>query len=362
MLPSGRSCKVLIINDSLDLGGAEHQLALFAKYLPNEWIKKVWVIDGGPNFETLRANNIPFFLKPRKWQFDISPAFDLWRLIINWRPDIIHAWGWMSCIAAIPLCRMLGIPIINGIIRDGNRPLRWTMFLQRFGLMMSDGIIANSRSGLEAWDITDQRGKVIYNGFDPERLKLSKQFKKDDKFTIVMVGRMVKEKDFISFIDAARRLSKESGSWRFLVIGAGPERSKLIDYAKDLIEIKILDFPEADLEVIPLISTADVGVLMTTPLIHYEGCSNSIMEYMSLKLPVICTLGGGNQEIVIDGQTGFVIPPGNSETLTNRLIYLNENRALAQKMGNAGYKRFLQLFSVERMVDETVKYYYQFIK
>ncbi len=109
--------RVLIINDSLDLGGKEHQLALLAKNLPNDWERKVWVIDGGPNYETFQSCNISFHLQPRKWKFDISPAFDLWKLIINWRPDIIHAWGWMSCLAAAPLCRILGIPLINGTIR-----------------------------------------------------------------------------------------------------------------------------------------------------------------------------------------------------------------------------------------------------
>jgi glycosyltransferase involved in cell wall biosynthesis len=363
MNPSERRYKVLIINDSLDLGGAEHQLALLAKYLPNEWERKVWVIDSGPNFETFQSLKIPFYVHPRKWKFDISPAFDLWKLILNWRPDIIHAWGWMSCMAAIPLCRILGIPLINGTIRQGNRPLRWIMLLgQWLGLQMADGVIANSQSGLEAWGITNQKGKVIYNGFDPERLKLLKQIKKKDKFTIVMVGRMVKEKDFLSFIDAARLLSKEGGGLSFLAIGSGPERSKLVDYAKDLIEMQLLKFPEADLEVLPLIGSADVGVLMTTPLIHYEGCSNVIMEYMGLHLPVICTYGGGNQEIVIDGQTGFLIPPGKSEALADRLQYLYENRDLARKMGDAGQNRFLQLFSVGRMVEETVEYYKQFIK
>jgi glycosyltransferase involved in cell wall biosynthesis len=360
MYPSKRRYKVLITDDGLDIGGKEHQLSLLAKYLPNEWERKVWAMNGGPNHENLLAHNISSSVRSRKWRFDISPAFDLWKLILDWRPEIIHAWGWMGCIAAAPLCRILGIPIINGVIRGSNRPLRWTQSLgQWLSLKMADGIIANSRAGLEVWGITNKNGIVVYNGFDPERLKLLKQSNKNGKFTVVMVGRMFEEKDFSRYIDAARLVSKEGGSWRFLAIGFGPERSKLVASAKDLIEMKILEFPEAGMEVIPLIDSADVGVLMTTPLI-YEGCSNAIMEYMGLRLPVICTLGGGNQEIVIDGQTGFLIPPGKSEALADRLRFLYENRDLARKMGDAGHKRFLQLFSAERMVEETVEYYNQY--
>jgi glycosyltransferase involved in cell wall biosynthesis len=361
-----RHHKVLIINDSLGpnglIGGKERQLALLAKYLPNEWERKIWVMNFGPDEKTLREdNNFNYYYRPRKWRFDLSPAFDLWRLIFYWHPDIIHAWGWMSCLAAIPLCRILGIPLINGTIRGGNKPLRKTMLMgQWVGLKMADGIIANSRAGLSAWKITNQKSKVLYNGFEPERQKYLNHLKKDDKFTIVMVGRMAKEKDFRSFIDAAKLVSEKGGSWRFIAIGFGPERSELIDYAKDLIEMKVLEFPVPEREVIPLMRSADVGVLMTTHL-TYEGCSNAVMEYMALRLPVICSLGGGNQEIVIEGQNGFLIPPGKSEALVDRLWDFYNNRDLARRMGNAGYELFLQLFSVEKMVEGIVRYYEQFV-
>jgi len=91
MHPSKRPYKVLITDDSLGIGGKEHQLTLLAKYLPNEWERKVWAMNGGPNHENLLAHNISSSVRSRKWRFDISPAFDLWKLILNWRPDIIHA-------------------------------------------------------------------------------------------------------------------------------------------------------------------------------------------------------------------------------------------------------------------------------
>ncbi len=100
---------------------------------------------------------------------------------------------------------------------------------------------------------------------------------------------------------------------------------------------------------------------MTTPL-TYEGCSNAIMEYMGLRLPVICTLGGGNQEYDYRRPNWILIPPGKAEALADRLRLLYENRDLARKMGDAGHKRFLQLFSAERMIDETVEYYNHFLK
>ena len=358
MSPSPR--KVLIINDTLALGGAEHQLYLLAKYLPKEWERRVWFIDGGPNAERFRSIKIPFHVHSRKWKYDISPAFDLWEVIRNWHPDIVHAWGWMSCIAALPICKVLGIPLINGTIRKGN--LSKQKRAQWLGLRLSDGVIANSRAGLNAWNISGQKSNVIYNGFDPERLCLIKNDKKVDKFTVVMVGRMEQEKDFINFIDSARLVTQKGGYWRFLAVGSGPDRSYLVDYANDLVKSGVINFPEIKLEVLPIVASADVGVLLTTPLIHEEGCSNAIMEYMASQLPVVCTFGGGNPEIVVQNKTGFLIQPGDPIALAERLTYLYDNRYQAREMGVAGYERFLEMFSIERMVNETAEFYCRFLK
>lgn len=356
-----RHRKVLILADGLLIGGAERQLALLAKYLPPHWERRVWSMTDGPFKEMMVNANVRVDVRKRSWRFDVAPALGLWQTIMDWSPDIVHAWGWMSCLAAIPICRVLRIPLIDGTIRQGFKPPdgRWHQFLRR---SFADGFIANSRAGLNAWGVSEAKGKVIYNGFDPARLELIDENAENEKFTVVMAGRMMKQKDFNNFLMTARSISKKDKKWLFLAIGAGPDRPKLMKCADDLIDMDFVRFPEAQTEVLPYIKTAHVGVLLSTPLIQAEGCSNAIMEYMACKLPVICTSGGGNQEIVIDGQTGFLIPPGNPEALADRLRFLYENRELARKMGCAGHERFLEMFSVETMVKETVEYYNQFIK
>ena len=64
---------------------------------------------------------------------------------------------------------------------------------------------------------------------------------------------------------------------------------------------------------------ADVGVLMSNEAQHREGCSNAIMEYMACRLPVVCSPGGGNPELVLEGETGFLVPAGDREALAGRL-------------------------------------------
>jgi len=77
------------------------------------------------------------------------------------------------------------------------------------------------------------------------------------------------------------------------------------------------------------VQQADVGVLMTNPELAFEGLSDSILECMALGLPVVCGDGGGDPELVVDGATGFIVPPGDSarvagefsvETMVSRMM------------------------------------------
>jgi glycosyltransferase involved in cell wall biosynthesis len=351
--------RVLFLTDSLSNGGAERQLELLVKNLPPEWERRVWSLNDGPYNKIIKESGVEVFLTKRRWRLDVSPAFNLWKLVNVWQPDIIHAWGWMSALAAVPICRLKLIPLINGSIRSGRRPIKRARE-QGLTLKLADSIIANSQAGLLAWGIDSKRGRVVYNGFDPLRIPLTnKQVIRDDRFCVIMTGRMVREKDYSTFFEAAGILSKKEHGWRFIAVGYGAERLHNLSYAEKVMQNGIVEFPEPGLEVLEWVRKADVGVLLTNPFFHAEGCSNSIMEYMACGLPVICSEGGGNHEIVLDSQTGFLIPPLNPEELANKLFLLRHNLLMQKKMGKMSKDRFTKLFKIERMVNQTVNVYHE---
>jgi glycosyltransferase involved in cell wall biosynthesis len=354
--------KVLILTDSLANGGAERQLTLLAKYLPPDWETHIWSMSEGPYAGILKAAGIPVNICKRRNKKDITPMFHLWRLIKDWKPDVIHSWHWMPSAAAILVCKRLKIPLIDGTIRMGRKPPRRSHidgFIRKF----ADRVIANSQAGLNAWGINSKQGRVIYNGFDPERLPLAvKEVVGDGLFRVIMTGRMVKEKDYTNFIQAARILSQKEVGWRFIALGGGPERSSNLFQSEDLIQKGVMEFPPPDLEVLKWVRQADVGMLVSNPLLAAEGCSNSIMEYMACGLPVICSDGGGNHEIVDNGRTGFVIPALNYEVLVEKLIFLKQNPKILDQMGTLGKNKFQELFKVETMVKKTIAVYQEAIR
>lgn len=97
-----------------------------------------------------------------------------------------------------------------------------------------------------------------------------------------------------------------------------------------------------------IVATFDIGVLST----FTEGISNSVMEYMALRKPVVATDGGGTRELVVDGETGFLVPPGNADSLAAKIEHLLDNPDTARHMGEAGEARLKREFSLTRMDEE----------
>ncbi len=352
--------KVLITTDSLSNGGAERQLTLLAEHLPPEWERRVWSMDGGPFTEELEKYEIQVDICYRRWRWDISPVGKLWRLVRQWRPDVIHSWGWMTTLASFPLSKILGIPLVNGIIRSG-KPYYYRSAMNRIASHFGDVVVSNSQSGLRNWGINPSKGVVIYNGFD--RNRVSKNFNStdpqlNDKFIVVMAARMSREKDFALFISTLRKLiDMGKMNWKFLAIGQGEDREALIKENTDLIQEGFLQFPDAGLDVIPFLQTSNVGVLLTKSKYHQEGCSNTIMEYMACGLPVIASDNGGNRELVENNRTGFIVPDGDLDDLVNKLLWFFDHPSETKRFGNEGRERLVKNFSTEKMVKSTINLY-----
>jgi glycosyltransferase involved in cell wall biosynthesis len=100
----------------------------------------------------------------------------------------------------------------------------------------------------------------------------------------------------------------------------------------------------------------DIGILAT----YTEGISNSIMEFMALGKPVVATDGGGTKELVIGGETGFLIKPKSVEELVSKIEYLLNNDKIASSMGMKAKERIKQEFSMKKMINSFVDLYNNF--
>jgi glycosyltransferase involved in cell wall biosynthesis len=359
--------RVLMVVDGLWNGGTERQLALLASSLPDGWSAAVLSMEDGPYRAVLEGLGVDVRLAERRYRFDVTPAVRMWRAAAHIRPDVVHSWGWMSTLAMVPYCRTHGIPLVNATIQFGCLPPgRVGTF--RLGMRLSGAIVANSRAGLAAFGIAeDGRGRVIYNGFDPERLATVTLDRcgaaTRERTVAIMAARMYPAKDWRLLMDTARILAEDEGHWRFVALGDGPDRDALMSGAADLVNAGVVTFPPSVLEALPAIADADVGVLLTDTDTHAaEGCSNAIMEYMACGLPVVCTDSGGNPELVEDGVTGFLVTPKDVGAVVSALRTLRDDPERAREMGREGRRRLEARFSVETMVASYVAVYGSLLK
>lgn len=352
--------RVLMATNSLANGGLERQLSLLARSLPEQFEVRIWSMEGGPHAQAVVAAGVGLEFAPRRYRLDVRPAWDLWRAIFRWRPRVVHAWHWMPAAAAVPACLALRVPLIDGSIRMGSVP-------REFGrprsttIRCASAVVANTRAGLAAWRVPAPKGRVIYNAFEDERIASAALRVREPgsrPFTVVMAARMEPPKDYITVIDAARRLAADDpGGWRFVLVGDGADRARITSYASDLVSQRVAAFPVVGTEAIGHVLQADAGVLISDPAILAEGCSNSIMEYMACQLPVVSTDSGGCRELITHGKHGFLVPPRNPAALAARLEWLRDHPDESTAMGKAGAARIRRDFSAERLIAEYVKLY-----
>ena len=348
--------RVLIVTGSLANGGMQRQLTLLAKALPATWAVRVVSFRDGPYAAVLRAAGVELSILPREFRFDVRPGILLSKIIRDWRPNVVHTYDY-SMNSFLP-CRFAGIPHVDGTIRQGAVRTDRSRLRQAM-ISLADVVIANSQAGLDAYGVDPRRGRVVHNGFDPDRWELCVTGRRAERpTTVVMTARMHREKDHRCLLDAARILTAEDPEgWRFLAVGSGEEKPALLSEYRDLLESGAVAFAEADTEALRLVCEAHIGVLLTNAAFAAEGLSNSIMEYMACGLPVVCTDIGGNRELVVEGETGLFVPPADVDAVVRRLRFLREDPATASRMGRAGRERIATMFTVDALVSETIAAY-----
>ncbi len=359
--------KILHIINNLNAGGKERQLVELLKVLSvRKDIEQHIVILGKDmhyNLDFIQNNRVHIFIRKKQ---DLTIYFQLLKLFKKIRPDIIHSWQTICSVYSLPLAKLLKIKFVHGAIRNA-RPIKNETLLNRITQKIlfhfSDKIVSNSFAGLNASVAPSVKSVCIHNGFDFSRLEsiehkeqLKKKFSIKADTIIGMVASFTDKKDYISFIKAAVAVIQKQKNTIFVAVGYG----KNFECCKKIVQSEFKDkiiFLGRQNNIESIINIFDIGVLSTNTLIHQEGISNSIMEYMALGKPVIATGCGGTSELVKDQKTGFLVESMDSVQLEEKIVYLLQNKKLAEKFGKAGQIRIRNNFSLEEMGNKYLNCY-----
>jgi L-malate glycosyltransferase len=149
---------------------------------------------------------------------------------------------------------------------------------------------------------------------------------------ITILANIREVKDHATFLRAARRVHAALPETAFLLAGDGPLMGSMVALARELgLERAVFFLGRCD-RVVELLQLSDVCVLSSIS----EGFSNSILEYMAARRPVVATGVGGIPEAVKDGETGYLVPPGDDELMAERIVSLLCDEEKARSMGERG--------------------------
>ncbi len=292
-------------------------------------------------------------------------------------PDVLHTHLARPDLAGPALGPMLGSPRMvstnHGLHAWGEKgPVLGWIYRKVFRLRQGrfDRIVAVSRAVAEdlvAAGIRPARIAVIPNGVDPEAFRPAPRAEKREIRRLLgleplegplllMVGNLIPLKGHEYVLRAMPRIVAQHPEVRLLVIGEGPLEESLRSLVKSL-GIEHAVKRTSPLAVL-LPRVMDAADLLVHPSLT-ESFGLVVAEAQASGLPVVATRIGGPAEIVVDGETGYLVPEEDPEAIAEAVLRLVSNFEVLREMGTAGRQRVLQLFDIRRCAKEYLELFRQ---
>ena len=392
--------KILRIINRFNLGGPTYNAAYLSKYMPADYET---MLVGGEKDDTeatslfivnqlgIEPIIIPTMKRSLNFTNDYSAYNKIKELIKEFKPDIVHTHaskaGFLGRLAA----HNLNVPIIlhtfHGHVFHSYFNSASTLVyknLERYMAKRSHGIIAISERqkhelAHEHKICPEDKIKVIPLGFDLDKFQTNmdekrKSFRErynidDDEIAIVIIGRLVPIKNHNLFIEAIKKVNeKTSKKIRAFIVGDGEERNNLEEKAKSL-NLKISDgsigSEKSTLTFTSWIKDADIAnagadIIALSSL--NEGTPVSLIEAQAASNPIVSTLVGGIENVVIANETALLSEKNDLEGFTENLLKLIEDEDLRKKMSRLGASFVSEKFHYNRLINDMSTYYEELMK
>lgn len=302
-------------------------------------------------------------------------VWNLSRFLKRQRVDIIHCQLSKDIATLVPAMQMTGktIPIVLSK-RVGSYLSKKDPF-HRYTYGHISRVIAISdvihRNVLETTPVTADRVLTIHDAVDTEvfsprrtdRHRVRTEFGLGDEAVVIgFVGRFSPGKGQEEFLHAANILRKKYPNVRFLIVGEASYREKAYEQSIHALclslELKpVVTFTGFRNDIPDLMAAFDIFAFPS----HAESFGVALIEAMALELPVVSTNCDGVLDIVVNGETGLYVHPGNAIELAAALARLIDDPTLREKMGKAGRSRVEELFDQEKQIRKIERVYYDLL-
>jgi glycosyltransferase involved in cell wall biosynthesis len=282
------------------------------------------------------------------------------RLVGHRQYDIVCAYGFKATAVARLAVRGLSrhtrfVCGVRGLhVTEVEEPdeikARAALALERAGSALVDVYDANSPGAVEllaAAGVSRTKLRYIPNGLDISLWSPS-VLRDTPEPVIVCVARFVARKRHLDLVRAAEQLVARGVRFRLIFVGDGPLAPTVKAAAREGSAARHVEFrgPLGMTAIREELAVADICCLPSL----WEGMANSVMEAMAAGLPVVGTDVNGIADLVVDGETGWLVPPSSPNVLADALAGLIGDAALRRRFAQAGRARVARHFTMDAMV------------
>lgn len=276
------------------------------------------------------------------------------RVLRRERVDIVYTFLIHPHVLGRLAARIAGVPVVVSSQQVMSWESRFAELLNRSTAHLCSAIVGVSENVSEylANDLGISREKVvtIYNCIDISRFPCCDSKRPERPGPVIgSIARLNPEKDQTTLLRAFAQLCPQYPTSQLLIAGEGPERPRLEALAETIGIRGRVRFLGHVSDVADLHAQLDIFVQPS----HAEGLPVAVLEALASCLPVIAMRVGGNDEAVVDGRGGLLVPPGNPSTLAAAIVRLVNDPAEARRMGEFGRAHVQRLFSAEAAVSAT---------
>ncbi len=341
--------RVVFLLQDLFFGGTQrHTLELARGLNAARFQSEIWVMRSGDDFAPLaRRWHLPVrWLGRTPFVGPHSLARLGWHLRTR-RVDLLVLLTGVPNIWGRVLGRLTGVPLIVGNWRGTGCPER---NFEKWFWRLADHFACNAQvlknRMMERFPIAADRITVIHNGVDLDYFRPAAVASSPDRPVLLCIARLVPEKDHETLIAAFARVASRHPEAELWLVGDGPRRRAILWLARELLPPGRLRLLPGQSDIAPLLQQSSLLILSSVE----EGLPNVVLEAMAAGLPVVATDVGGLSEVVVHGETGWLVAPKDVPALGDAISHLLTHDSVRVAFGQAGRKRVEQRFSLAAMV------------
>jgi glycosyltransferase involved in cell wall biosynthesis len=367
-----RKIKVLQLIEGLNLGGAETKLMELVAHMDRSRFESIVCSLGmGDRIkEEFEKLGVEFITMPRQRRIDFSLIFKVAKLIRERQIDVVMTTLFYADVLGA-LAGKFSKPkaVFSWETISAPEWLLWHRLLAyRFAMRFCTRVISVSHATAK-W-LVEKRGlppgKVVvipygvnldlYRAGENPELKQKLGIAPDAK-VVGVVARLHPQKGHRYLIEAAAAIVARHPKTKFVIVGDGELRPELENMARQKGLADHFLFLGFRKDVKDLMRVFDVFCLPSL----YEGLPNVVLEAMATAKPVVATAVDGTPELIVDGQTGYLVPPADPQALAEKISLLVADAGLSRRFGSSGLKRVQTEYSLQKQVEGFQNIYQSFV-